>query len=104
MVIWLPRSRPHSRGEYQERVWCSFEAAMVQIRGDVPVVVAGYRPSAEQRVMVAAGSLSALPLCCSLNRIRPTRSCGQQRQPDAQLATLTTTNMCASLPAALLWQ
>lgn len=33
LVIWLPRSRPSAAGQYQERLWCSYEAAMVEARG-----------------------------------------------------------------------
>ena len=64
LVIWLPRSRASARGEYQERLWCSFEAAMVQLR-NLPVVAAGFAPDAQQRSIAAVGSLHAAPLRCS---------------------------------------
>lgn len=60
LVIWLPRSREGAPGQYQERLWCSYEAAMVQIRG-VPVALAGYGLSSRQRALAAWGSMLVLP-------------------------------------------
>jgi hypothetical protein len=65
LVIWLPRAREDAAGQYQQRLWCTFEAAMVQLRGDVPVVAAGFLPSLGQRALVAAGSFSCMPLWLS---------------------------------------
>ena len=39
-IVWLPRSKARSRGEYPFRLWCTFEAAVVQKRG-LPVAIAG---------------------------------------------------------------
>ena len=58
-VIWLPRSRVASEGTYQFRVWCSFEAAMVQLRL-LPVSVAGYSLSSRQRSLALLGSFLML--------------------------------------------
>lgn len=41
-------------------MWCSFEAAIVQIR-HIPVAVAGYDVSMRQRALAAWGSLLTLP-------------------------------------------
>jgi hypothetical protein len=56
----LPRSRKSAPGQYQERLWCSFEAAMVQLRS-IPVAVAGFGLSSRQRSVAVWGSLLPLP-------------------------------------------
>ena len=63
-VIWLPRSRAWAPGQYQYRVWCTFEAAMVAFRSEVGVSIAGYPPDARQARLHLMGSylmLSPLP-------------------------------------------
>ena len=72
-VIWLPRSKASSSGEYQYRLWTTFEASCVEVRG-LPVVVAGIGMSAfQQRVrmlgsftpaLIADGTIDSL---CRLN-------------------------------------
>jgi hypothetical protein len=39
-VVWLPRSKRSSLGHYPYRLWCTFEAACVELRS-LPVQVAG---------------------------------------------------------------
>jgi hypothetical protein len=53
-VVWLPRSRAAAVGQYQSRLWCTFEASMVGLRDDVTVSVAGYAPSAVRAHTVLA--------------------------------------------------
>ena len=60
MVLWLPRSRAQAFGQYQYRVWCTFEAAMVQLRG-LPVVMVGHDLSRLQMALVAWGTLIVVP-------------------------------------------
>ena len=55
LVIWLPRSRADAPGQYQQRLWCSYEASMVAQR-NIPVVIAGFHMNALQRGMAAWGS------------------------------------------------
>ena len=65
-VIWLPRSRSHAAGQYQYRVWCTFEAAIVGFRSDVGVSIAGHPPSVQQARLHLLGSYvcaSPLPPC-----------------------------------------
>ena len=59
LVIWLPRSRQDALGEYQFRIWCTFEASMVQLR-KLPVTIAGYERV--QRSIAQCGSFHVLPL------------------------------------------
>lgn len=59
-VIWLPRARINAPGQYQYRVWCSFEAAVVHLR-DLPVIVAGHGMSGMQWAVAAWGSYLVLP-------------------------------------------
>jgi len=59
LVIWLPRSRIDAFGSYQYRLWCSFEASLVQFR-KLPVVVAGYEPDAFQCLIAVCGSYLAV--------------------------------------------
>ena len=54
-VIWLPRSKRTSRGEYAYRLWCSFEAACVHKRA-LTVAVAGVGLSRLQRRVRIFGS------------------------------------------------
>jgi len=54
-VIWLPRSRSNARGEYQYRIWCTFEAAIVHLRR-LPVTMAGHRLNRVQCQLVSEGS------------------------------------------------
>lgn len=72
-VIWLPRGRVDCKGEYQYRLWCTFEAVCV-VQQRLPVVVAGVGLSGFQRRMRRFGSftpaLSAdgtLDTLCRLN-------------------------------------
>ncbi len=55
-VIWLPRSRADAPGEYQGRIWCTFEATIVHLR-QLPVTVAGHPVNAQQDALAAHGSL-----------------------------------------------
>lgn len=48
LVVWLPRARTDAAPEYQFRLWCSFEAAVIAARG-LPVVIAGEGPTRSQR-------------------------------------------------------
>jgi hypothetical protein len=50
------------RGCYRRRyrVWCFFEAGMVQLR-DLPIVAAGHPPSAMQMCLLAWGSFLVTP-------------------------------------------
>ena len=54
-VVWLPRSKVGSRGEYPYRLWCTFEAASVQQRR-LPVAIAGEGMSCFQRCVCVLGS------------------------------------------------
>jgi hypothetical protein len=56
-VVWLPRSRTISTGQYGYRLWCTFEAAIVQQR-ELPVAVAGCGESAFQRHVRRFGSFA----------------------------------------------
>lgn len=61
LVIWLPRSRSYAKGQYQYRVWCTFEALMVQAR-QKPVIIAGHDLTSMQLAIGAWGSyLITLP-------------------------------------------
>ena len=76
LVIWLPRSRQLAPGEYQSRVWCSFEAGMVRLRR-VPVVVAGHGLDGMQRAISAWGSLLVVPPWWSSTRHGPVATLGK---------------------------
>ncbi|KAL1504982.1 hypothetical protein AB1Y20_008748 [Prymnesium parvum] len=56
-VVWLPRSKRASAGHYAYRMWCTFEAVVVQQRG-LPVQVAGLGVSATQRHVRRFGKYS----------------------------------------------
>ena len=60
VVIWLPRARRDCKGQYQYRIWCTFEAAVVHLRG-LPVIVAGHDLTAIQWALAAWGSYLVLP-------------------------------------------
>mmetsp|Transcript_41378 Transcript_41378/g.109213 ORF Transcript_41378/g.109213 Transcript_41378/m.109213 type:complete len:243 (+) Transcript_41378:797-1525(+) len=60
-VIWLPRSREHDPGEYQTRIWCTFEATIVHLRR-LPVTAAGHSLSLRQLDTAAFGKYL---VCCS---------------------------------------
>ena len=57
-AVWLPRARRGSRGEYQYRLWCTFEAACIQQRG-LRVAVAGEGMSSFQWRLRYMGSYAA---------------------------------------------
>ena len=61
-VFWLPVSRPGAPGQYQYRVWCSFEASMVFLRR-LPVHIAGHPLTRMQWALVAWGSYLIVPPC-----------------------------------------
>ncbi|KAL1526357.1 hypothetical protein AB1Y20_015071 [Prymnesium parvum] len=56
-VVWLPRSKRASPGHYAYRMWCTFEAVVVQQRR-LPVQVAGRGVSATQRHVRRFGKYS----------------------------------------------
>jgi len=66
-VIWLPRSREHDPGEYQTRIWCTFEATIVHLRR-LPVTAAGHSLSLRQLDTAAFGKYLVAPAllggCC----------------------------------------
>jgi hypothetical protein len=64
-VIWLPRSRKSAHGEYQYRIWCTFEATMVALRDDVTVSMAGHAPSFTQLRLASAGGAATFIFSCS---------------------------------------
>ena len=53
-VIWLPRSRADAKGEYQYRIWCTFEATIVHLRR-LPVTAAGHPLDRTQRAIATHG-------------------------------------------------
>ena len=61
LVLWLPRSREHAPGEYQYRIWTTFEATVVALR-DLRVVAIGYKLSWTQWQVAFSGSYLLLPL------------------------------------------
>jgi hypothetical protein len=72
-VVWLPRSKHGSRAEYAYRLFCTFEAACVELRS-LPVAVAGAGPSAFQTRLRRFGSFTpalradgTLDTLCRLN-------------------------------------
>jgi hypothetical protein len=56
-VVWLPRARQGAHGDYQYRLWCTFEAACV-LQRSLPVGVAGAGLSADQRWLRIFGSFA----------------------------------------------
>ena len=56
-VLWLPRSKVGSRGEYAYRLWCTFEASCVRQR-ELPVVICGIGLSSFQRSVRRFGSFT----------------------------------------------
>ena len=60
-VVWLPRTRIGSKGEYAYRLWCTFEAACVRQRG-LRVAIAGAGLSGFQRRVLRYGSFTPAPL------------------------------------------
>ena len=56
-VVWLPRSKSGSLGEYGYRLWCTFEAACAQQRG-LRVAIAGYGLSHFQQRVAQLGSFT----------------------------------------------
>jgi len=54
-VIWLPTSRKHSMGEYQYRLWCTYEA-FCTLERRLPVHIAGRGMTLFQRWLCALGS------------------------------------------------
>ena len=56
-VVWLPRSKAGSRGEYQYRLWTTFEASCVEVRR-LPVAVAGIGMSNFQKRVRLLGSFT----------------------------------------------
>jgi hypothetical protein len=56
-VVWLPRSKADSLGEYPYRLWCTFEASCVQQR-ELEVIVAGVGLSHFQRRILRFGSFT----------------------------------------------
>ena len=72
-VIWLPRAKCGSRGEYGYRLWCTFEASCVE-QLNLPVHVAGIGMSSFQRRVRVLGSFTpaivadgTLGILCRLN-------------------------------------
>ena len=72
-VVWLPRTRVDSKGEYPYRLWCTFEALCVQELG-LPVAIAGAGLSGFQKRVRRLGSLTpalradgTLDALCRLN-------------------------------------
>ena len=55
-VIWLPRSRLNAKGEYQFRIWCTFEAMIVHLRR-LPVTVAGHGLDVRQVKLASEGAM-----------------------------------------------
>ena len=53
-VTWLPRASQRALGDYQFRLWCTFEAAVVEER-QLPVRLAGVGLSLSQRMLLALG-------------------------------------------------
>ena len=54
-VVWLPRTKQTSPGEYGYRLWCTFEAVSIRHRG-LPVAIAGIGMSWFQHVVLRLGS------------------------------------------------
>ena len=61
-VVWLPRSKKGSSGQYPYRLWCTFETVCVQQRG-LPVAIAGEGLSFTQHVVRRLGSFA--PALCA---------------------------------------
>lgn len=60
LVLWLPRSRATASGTYQYRIWTTFEATVVALRG-LDVVAVGYELSPTQRHIAFGGSFLLIP-------------------------------------------
>ena len=70
-VVWIPRARREAASDYQFRLWCTFETAVVAERG-LRVRIAGVGLSRTQSLLLRMGSwLPALPGISPPTEIRP---------------------------------
>ena len=79
-VIWVPLSRTNTAPSFQFRMWCTFEAAVVEHR-QLPVFIAGELTASQRRLARLGPRIFALP-------------CLEPRATLAELRILSTFNVC----------
>ena len=79
-VIWVPLSRANMAPSFQFRMWCTFEAAVVEHR-QLPVFIAGELTASQRRLARLGPRTFALP-------------CLEPRATLAELRILSTFNVC----------